>query len=433
MEGYKILHIDRNEYYGDESASLNLSSTWKKFKPGEKPPGVLGTNREWNVDLVPKFILASGKLVKMLLKTQVSVYLHWKCINGTYVYQWKKGGIFSSAHGAICKVPTNEKEAISSDLMGLFEKRRCAKFLSYANTWDESKPETWNKMDLKQMKFGELMKKFDLEDNTIDFIGHAVALYTNDDYINKTAIDTMHRIKLYFDSYGRFGPSPFIYPIYGLAGIPEGFSRKCAVHGGTYMLNQNIQGVILDDDKKVKGVQDGEKVAFAPKVICHPRYMIDSGRKDKIKITGRVIRAICIINKPIDKTSETKSCQIIIPQRQTGRKSDIFIMLVSDIHQVCKKGFWVAVISTDVETLNPESEIKPALDIIGKPCEMFVTISDLLEPSNPNYPEDNIFVTKTLDATSHFESAADDVIRIYKLITGKDLDLENLPDDPNDN
>jgi len=161
--------------------------------------------------------------------------------------------------------------------------------------------------------------------------------------------------------------------------------------------------------------------------------MIDSGRKDKIKITGRVIRAICIINKPIDKTSETKSCQIIIPQRQTGRKSDIFIMLVSDIHQVCKKGFWVAVISTDVETLNPESEIKPALDIIGKPCEMFVTISDLLEPSNPNYPEDNIFVTKTLDATSHFESAADDVIRIYKLITGKDLDLENLPDDPNDN
>jgi len=66
MEGYKILHLDRNEYYGDESASLNLTSLWKKFKPGDKPPNVLGTNREWNVDLVPKFVLASGKLVKML-------------------------------------------------------------------------------------------------------------------------------------------------------------------------------------------------------------------------------------------------------------------------------------------------------------------------------------------------------------------------------
>jgi len=107
-------------------------------------------------------------------------------------------------------------------------------------------------------------------------------------------------------------------------------------------------------------------------------------------------------------------------------------MLVSDIHQVCKKGFWVAVISTDVETNDPHSEIKPAFDIIGNPCEMFVTISELHEPTNPGMPEDNIFITKTLDATSHFESAAEDVLRIYKLITGKDLDLENLPDDPTD-
>jgi len=244
----------------------------------------------------------------------------------------------------------------------------------------------------------------------------------------------MHRIKLYIDSYGRFGPSPFIYPIYGLAGIPEGFSRKCAVHGGTYMLNQNIQGVYYNEDGTVRGVYDDaeKKTAFAPKVICHPRYMLNTGNKDKIKATGRVIRAICIINKPIDKTNETKSCQIIIPQRQTGRNSDIFVMLVSDIHQVCKKGFWVAVISTDVETNNPEAELKHAFDVIGKPCEMFVTVSDLLEPVNDGKPEDNIYVTKTLDATSHFESAADDVLRIYKLITGKDLDLENLPDDPNE-
>ena len=28
-----------------------------------------------------------------------------------------------------------------------------------------------------------MLKKFDLEDNTIDFIGHAVALYTNDSFL----------------------------------------------------------------------------------------------------------------------------------------------------------------------------------------------------------------------------------------------------------
>jgi len=107
-------------------------------------------------------------------------------------------------------------------------------------------------------------------------------------------------------------------------------------------------------------------------------------------------------------------------------------MLVSDIHQVCKKGFWVAVISTDVETNDPHSEIKPAFEVIGEPCEMFVTISEMHEPIDQGKAKDNIYVTKTLDATSHFESAAEDVLRIYKLITGKELDLENLPDDPTD-
>lgn len=187
IEGYKILHIDRNGYYGDESASLNLTSLWKNFRPeGAKPPPVLGTNREWNVDLVPKFVLASGKLVKMLLKTQVSVYLHWKCISGTYVYQWKKGGMFSNAHGAICKVPATEKEALTSDLMGMFEKRRAAKFMSFANGWDETDKKTWGKYDVNTMTMAAMMKAFDLEDNTIDFIGHAVALHTDDTFFEPT-------------------------------------------------------------------------------------------------------------------------------------------------------------------------------------------------------------------------------------------------------
>jgi Rab GDP dissociation inhibitor len=32
------------------------------------------------------------------------------------------------------------------------------------------------------------MKKYELEPNTIDFIGHAVALYSNDNFLEKPAI-----------------------------------------------------------------------------------------------------------------------------------------------------------------------------------------------------------------------------------------------------
>ena len=29
-----------------------------------------------------------------------------------------------------------------------------------------------------------------------------------------------------------YGKSPYIYPLYGLGGLPEGFSRLCAINGG---------------------------------------------------------------------------------------------------------------------------------------------------------------------------------------------------------
>ena len=38
VKGKKVLHIDRNGYYGGETASLNITNLWAKFKPGVEPP-----------------------------------------------------------------------------------------------------------------------------------------------------------------------------------------------------------------------------------------------------------------------------------------------------------------------------------------------------------------------------------------------------------
>ena len=86
-KGKKVLHLDRNGYYGGETASLNLTNLWKTFRPEQKPDSKYGHNRDWNVDLIPKFILADGKLVKMLLHTKVTKYLEWKCVDASYVVQ----------------------------------------------------------------------------------------------------------------------------------------------------------------------------------------------------------------------------------------------------------------------------------------------------------------------------------------------------------
>jgi len=429
QSGKKVLHIDRNPYYGGEGASLNLTHLWKLFRPGVEPPKEYGTNRDWNVDLIPKFIMANGNLVKVLLKTRVSRYLEWKSVDGTFVYQMKEGGLFSKGGPKIYKVPGNDSEALKSDLMGLLEKNRCKNFFIFCQKFDVNDKKTHDKYDLTKDPFKVLIKKFDLSTNMVDFIGHAVALYTDDTFIERPACETIEKIKLYMDSHGRYGDSPFIYPIYGLGGIPEGFSRMCAIHGGTFMLNKDIDEILYEDGKIV-GVKSGDEVAKCKMLICHPSYVIKTGNEKLVKCVGKVIRCICILDHPVPNTKDVPSLQLIIPQRQVNRKSDIFILMMSNVHQVSKKGFYIAIISANVETNNPEQELKPAFDILGSIKEKFITISDLYTP-NTDF-KNNVFITESLDPQSHFETATDDVINLYKKITGEDIDLTNLPEDTDD-
>lgn len=109
VSGKKVLHIDRNKYYGGETASITpLEDLFARFNQTEQFNEKFGRGRDWNVDLIPKFLMANGSLVKLLIHTGVTRYLEFKSIEGSYVY---KGG-------KISKVPVDQKEALASDLMG---------------------------------------------------------------------------------------------------------------------------------------------------------------------------------------------------------------------------------------------------------------------------------------------------------------------------
>lgn len=66
-------------------------------------------------------------MTKILVHTDVTRYLEFKQIAGSFVYR----------DGRISKVPSNEMEAIRSPLMGLFEKRRAKKFFEWVQNWKE--------------------------------------------------------------------------------------------------------------------------------------------------------------------------------------------------------------------------------------------------------------------------------------------------------
>lgn len=53
----------------------------------------------------------------------------------------------------------------------------------------------------------------------------------------------------------------------------------------------------------------------------------------------------------------------------------------------------------------------------------FTTISELYAPTSTGHA-DNIFITKSYDATSHFETVVDDVRDVYERVTGGPLVLK---------
>ena len=40
---------------------LNITQLWEKFRPGQPLPKELGPNRDYNIDLAPKFMMANGE------------------------------------------------------------------------------------------------------------------------------------------------------------------------------------------------------------------------------------------------------------------------------------------------------------------------------------------------------------------------------------
>jgi len=73
--------------------------------------------------------MSSGELTNILVSTDVTRYLEFKQVAGSFVQQ----GAGSKA--TVAKVPSDAGEALRSPLMGIFEKRRMKSFLEWVGTF----------------------------------------------------------------------------------------------------------------------------------------------------------------------------------------------------------------------------------------------------------------------------------------------------------
>lgn len=66
-----------------------------------------------------------------------------------------------------------------------------------------------------------------IDDKSYSFISYS--------YLEKSCIETIRRIQLYTQSLERYGKSPYLYPLYGLGELPQGFARWVICWLGTWL------------------------------------------------------------------------------------------------------------------------------------------------------------------------------------------------------
>ena len=356
----------------------------------------------------------------MLIYTDVHRYVEFKQIEGSYVCKSEKASF------RVSKVPANEKEALTSDLLGLLEKRRFKNFLIFVDKFDSEDPATFQGHP-GQVTMKELMAKYSLADSTVDFVGHSIALHTDNSYLDEPYGLTVKKMKLYLDSLMQYGKSPYLYPMYGLGELPQGFARLSARYGGTYMLRAALEKILMKDGKFAGVVVDG-KIARASQCACDPSYV-----PDKVRQVYQVVRAIVIMDHTPACVSNSRnppeSCQIIIPNNQCNRNSDIYVCSVGWTNEVAPKGYYLAIVATMCESGpngNWKDEVRPGVDILGPAIDTFYSLDNFYEPIG-NGQDDQIFVSTSYDPTTHFETTSLDIVRIYEAMTGEKIDFDNLP------
>lgn len=180
------------------------------------------------------------------------------------------------------------------------------------------------------------------------------------------------------------------------------------------MLNKPFLGFEFDDNGRVSAVKSDDGKVRTKTVVGDPSYFTD-----KVKQVGNVARCIAILDHAPESTNNSESCQIILPMNQVKRQSDIYISCVSFAHNVAPKGKYICIVSSVMETDDPKKDLDAGVKLLEPTLHKFFSVSPLYEPLN-DFRKEGLHISKSYDATSHFETVCDDVVRLYKEITGEE-------------
>ncbi|RPD62128.1 FAD/NAD(P)-binding domain-containing protein [Lentinus tigrinus ALCF2SS1-7] len=320
--GYKVAHVDTNQYYGGDEASLTVEelAEWADARASDDPSSDYLANqrarytsitrsqtippqsRQYSVSLAPSIVPSIGPHIDSLIASGVSRYGQFKLLEKVAVYD---------RPGYVQSVPGSKEDVFKSKALSLLDKRRLMRFLMFAAGDFEGKKELEGKEQTPFVQY--LQDVFSLKDQATSAIAYALAFCTS---AEEPTLPAMQRIRQYLRSAGRYGASPFLVGHYGgLGETAQGFCRTSAVKGGTYILGRRVVSVESSPDDSTKDEKststshsysvkliDFDERLTAKVLVSSPDYVPTSlgGNTSTSKQSAyAVARCVAIIDKPL--------------------------------------------------------------------------------------------------------------------------------------
>ncbi|KAF4529248.1 hypothetical protein B566_EDAN017706 [Ephemera danica] len=380
--GKRVLHLDSNEYYGGLWASFNLDglqqwidecnqdpsqdaaepakvdlqdgenlvSARAKNRPavlnvrqewhvpeGSEEPAASDVKKEWtqaeikklyrkfNIDLAPKLLFARGELVDLLISSNIARYTEFR--NVSRVVTW--------AEGQLTSVPCSRADVFATQNISVVEKRMLMGLLTECTEY-ENNPDKLKEHE--NQTFLDYLKSKNLTDNLIHYVLYAIAMSTE----STPCPEGMTRTQKFLQSLGRYGNTPFLWPMYGSGEIPQAFCRLCAVFGGLYHLKRGAEGLVVGGDDVLHSiVSNGEQLRTNFLVMgldYAPEKMLPSS-------TTGISRAVFITDGSILSAEKEHLTLLEFPPSDSSSEPVTVIEVGSATH-ACPPGLYVLYMTT---------------------------------------------------------------------------------------
>ncbi|ESZ94802.1 hypothetical protein SBOR_4821 [Sclerotinia borealis F-4128] len=271
-----ILHVDGNEYYGEDEAAFSLQETdaWVKRTHSQSTSfsnasatynpilrEKLSFSRAYNLTLSPQIIYTRSPLLSTLVSSKVYKQLEFQAVGGWFLYD----------DAALKRLPSGREDIFQDNSIDNRAKRSLMKFLKFVVDY-ENQVDVWqHKSEMGLSQF--LQDDFKLPRDLQTLIG---ALTLSFDTLEITKVGyALPRIQRHLTSSGVFGPGfGAVVPKWGGgAEIAQVACRAGAVGGGVYVLGTGI--------RNVKRFEDGG-------ATTHHEVELSNNEKVKTKMMSRV-------------------------------------------------------------------------------------------------------------------------------------------------